>query len=82
LRGLGCGSLPEGLARPYIDTGRLVAKRIERTERTEHQVHASYAWRKTPAAAMGRALQWWLEQLERPNTRNALMCMQGGRGLK
>jgi len=79
LRGLGCGSLPEGLARPYIDTGRLVAKRIERTE---HQVHASYAWRKTPAAAMGRALQWWLEQLERPNTRNALMCMQGGRGLK
>jgi len=72
LRGLGCGFLPEGLAQPYIETGRLVAKRVERQE---HQVHASYAWRKTPTASRGRALQWWLEQLEYSNTRNALMCL-------
>jgi DNA-binding transcriptional LysR family regulator len=75
LRGLGCGFLPEGLAQPYIDTGRLVAKRVERQE---HQVHASYAWRKTPTASRGRALQWWLDQLEHSNTRNALMCMRSG----
>jgi DNA-binding transcriptional LysR family regulator len=75
LRGLGCGFLPEGLAQPYIETGRLVAKRVERQE---HQVHASYAWRKTSTASRGRALQWWLDQLEHGNTRNALMCMRSG----
>jgi len=70
LRGLGCGFLPEGLARAYIETGRLVAKRVERPER---QIHASYAWRKTATNARGRALQWWLEKLEHPHTRMALM---------
>lgn len=72
LRGLGCGSLPEGLAQPYLDTGRLVARQIERPER---QIHVSYAWRKSPAATRGRALQWWLDALEREQTRQALMCM-------
>ncbi len=71
LRGLGCGFLPEGLARPHIETGRLVAKRVERQE---HRANVGYAWRKTPTSARGRALQWWLAQLERSNTRNALMC--------
>jgi len=71
LRGLGCGFLPEGLAMPYVETGRLVAKRVERSE---HQAHSSYAWRKTPKGTQGRALQWWLAQLEHPNTRQALMC--------
>lgn len=70
LRGLGCGFLPAGLAEPYIETGCLVAKRVERSER---QIHASYAWRKTPVASRGRALQWWLDQLEHPHTRQALM---------
>jgi len=73
LRGLGCGFLPEGLAQPYIDTGRLVAKRVERSE---HQVQANYAWRKSPASSRGRALQWWLDQLEHPSTRNALICIR------
>lgn len=77
LRGMGCGFLPEGLAQPYIETGRLVAKRVERSE---HQVHANYAWRKTPTASRGRALQWWLDQLEHAKTRAALMCMQSGNG--
>jgi DNA-binding transcriptional LysR family regulator len=75
LRGLGCGFLPEGLVQPYIETGRLVAKRVERPE---HQVHASYAWRKTPTSSRGRALHWWLDQLEHINTRNALMCLHSG----
>lgn len=70
LRGLGCGFLPAGLAEPYIETGRLVAKRVERSER---QIHASYAWRKTASASRGRALQWWLERLENAHTREALM---------
>lgn len=73
LRGIGGGFLPEGLAQPYIDTGRLVAKRVERAER---QVHASYAWRQGATPTPGRALQWWLEQLEQTNTRSALMCMR------
>lgn len=80
LRGLGCGFLPEGLALPYIESGRLVARRVERPE---HQVHTSYAWRSSPASARGRALQWWLGQLAQPKTRAALMCMQpesGGDG--
>lgn len=77
LRGMGCGFLPEGLAQPYIESGRLVAKRVERAEQ---QVHASYAWRKTPASSRGRALQWWLDSLESAHTRQALMCMRLGDG--
>lgn len=75
LRGMGCGFLPEGLVQPYIDSGRLVAKRVERAEQ---QAHASYAWRKTPTASRGRALQWWLDRLESTHTRQALMCMSHG----
>jgi DNA-binding transcriptional LysR family regulator len=71
LRGLGCGFLPEGLVQPYIQNGLLVAKRVERSE---HQAHVSYAWRKTPASSRGRTLQWWLDKLEHPNTRNSLLC--------
>ncbi len=70
LRGLGVGFLPECLVQPYVDTGRLVAKRVERSER---KIHASYAWRRTSRSAYGKALQWWLDQLERPATRSALM---------
>lgn len=69
LRGLGCGFLPEGMARPYVETGRLVAKRVERAE---HQVHTNYAWRRTPASSRGRALQWWLDKLDHARTRKAL----------
>lgn len=75
LRGLGCGFLPEGLAQPYIKTGRLVVKQVEQSER---QVNISYAWRKTPASSRGHALQWWLDQMEQPKTRNALICMHSG----
>ncbi len=82
LRGIGCGFLPAWLAQPYIERGQLIVKQVERAE---HQVHASYAWRKmhqTPSASRGRALQWWLDKLESPHTRQALMymCQSNGHG--
>lgn len=70
LRGIGVGFLPQNLALPYIETGRLVEKRVERGERV---IHVSYAWRKTPAASRGNALKWWLTQLDNANTRAALL---------
>ncbi len=70
LRGLGVGFLPEYLARPHITAGRLVEKRVQRPTRT---VTPSYAWRRHDDLPAGRALQWWLEQLARPATRQALL---------
>jgi DNA-binding transcriptional LysR family regulator len=70
LRGLGCGNLPECLARPYIDTGRLVVKATERAQRVSK---VSYAWRAGSSKTQGRALQWWLSQLQSPKTRQALL---------
>lgn len=71
LRGLGCGFLPDGLVQPYVETGRLVEKRVAREERKEQ---VSYAWRRSASSGRGLALQWWLKQLEQPRTRDALMC--------
>ncbi len=70
LRGLGCGFLPEPMARPYLETGRLVARRVERPPRI---VRVGYAWRGATGAGQGRALQWWLGQLESQATRTALL---------
>jgi DNA-binding transcriptional LysR family regulator len=70
LRGLGGGFLPESLARPYIDSGRLVQKKVVRSERV---VRLGYAWRTGNTANQGRALQWWLSQLESPKTLDALL---------
>jgi DNA-binding transcriptional LysR family regulator len=70
LRGLGAGFLPEPVARPYLETGRLVAKRVERPPRV---VRAAYAWRDAGPTGPGRALQWWLARLEGPATRAALL---------
>ena len=70
LRGLGVGFLPTCLAQAYIDTGRLVVKKVDRAEQ---QVQSSYAWRKGNRAVQGRALQWWLDQLKTPVTRSALL---------
>jgi molybdate transport repressor ModE-like protein len=68
LRGLGGGFVPEPMARPYIETGRLVMKEVQRSSRL---VRLSYAWRSSDSG--GRALQWWLKQLESPATRSALL---------
>jgi DNA-binding transcriptional LysR family regulator len=70
LRGLGGGFLPESMARPYIDTGRLVLKAVARPERV---VRVGYAWRFSAPPEQGRALKWWLTQLDSPSTRAALL---------
>ncbi|WP_047198023.1 LysR substrate-binding domain-containing protein [Caldimonas brevitalea] len=77
LRGLGCGFLPESLVRGHVEVGRLVIKPVTRPRLTGR---LSYAWRSAPShavprgrAPLGLALSWWLEQLERPATRTALL---------
>lgn len=69
LRGLGGGFLPEPAVRPYVETGMLVVKRVARPPR---QISVSYAWR-TGTRQPGRALKWWLDQLQSPTTRAALL---------
>ena len=71
LRGLGGGFLPEPLARPYIESGRLVVREIRRAPR--RTLRLSYAWRSPGNLGPGRALQWWLTQLESQATRTALL---------
>ena len=70
LRGMGGGFLPEPLARPYIESGRLVVRDIQRASR--RTIRLSYAWRSS-GPGPGRALQWWLGQLESATTRAALL---------
>jgi DNA-binding transcriptional LysR family regulator len=71
LRGLGCGFVPQCLAQPYIEAGHLVPKRTERASRL---VKVSYAWRSgARKAPVGKALAWWLQQLDSPTTRHALL---------
>ncbi|MFM2036499.1 MAG: hypothetical protein RL459_1764 [Pseudomonadota bacterium] len=74
LRGLGVGFLPESMARRHIEVGHLVVKQVNRPERV---VQVSYAWRSAGAQGQGRALQWWLQQLQSPATRNALLQHRG-----
>jgi DNA-binding transcriptional LysR family regulator len=78
IRGLGFGHLPEPLARDHIAAGRLVRKV---TERGVGNAGLGYAWRQAGKGAAaearnGLALRWWLEQLERPETRQALIDRQ------
>jgi DNA-binding transcriptional LysR family regulator len=75
LRGLGGGYLPQCMAGAYIETGRLVVKK---TERPQRQVPLSFAWRGATASTQGRALQWWLQQMESPLTRAALLEQHRG----
>jgi DNA-binding transcriptional LysR family regulator len=71
VRALGVGFLPTCLAQPYVDTGRLVAKRVERAE---HHVDVGYAWRGSSRSGERRALTWWLDKLRSPVTRAALLA--------
>ena len=78
LRCLGCGFVPEPLAREHITAGRLIVKPVQRTIRLPR---FGYAWRSpansAPGAArmpqLGMALRWWLAQLESSTTREALV---------
>jgi DNA-binding transcriptional LysR family regulator len=74
LRGLGCGRLPEPLLRRHAQAGRLVVKQTEEPVTT---IELHYAWRKSGAQG-GHALRWWLDQLERPATRRALLEQHAG----
>jgi molybdate transport repressor ModE-like protein len=80
LRGMGCGFLPEPMARAHLKAGRLVAKA---TQRGVHQPQIGYAWRAAAAPdpkapPRGLALGWWLEQLQSPKTRRALLEQHSG----
>jgi DNA-binding transcriptional LysR family regulator len=76
LRCLGCGFVPEPLARPALEAGRLVQKETSRGA-TVAELH--YAWRADRGPqSLGRALQWWLAQLESPTTRRALIERHAG----
>jgi len=73
LRGLGAGFLAEPMALPYLETGRLVSRQVERSA---PEINLSYAWRASGPA--GKALEWWLKQLDRPITRRALLEQHRG----
>ena len=76
LRGLGCGFVPEPMARPHLQAGHLVQKETVRGARVGTMY---YAWRaERGALGIGRALQWWLTQLESPVTRRALLERHAG----
>ncbi len=76
LRGLGCGFVPEPLARVHLEAGHLVRKETVRGARVG-LLH--YAWRaERGPLGVGRALQWWLAQLESPTTRRALLERHAG----
>jgi molybdate transport repressor ModE-like protein len=80
IRNLGCGFVPEPPAREHIKAGRLVVKPVQR----QHgPARFGYAWRAAAVpqprkAPQGLALAWWLEQLESPATRRALIERHAG----
>ncbi len=76
LRGLGAGFLPEPMVRSQIEAGRLVVKQ---TARAPLVARLHYGWRtERGPLGLGRALQWWLHQLESPTTRQALLERHAG----
>ena len=82
LRCMGCGFVPEPMVRDHIASGRLVIKKVQRATRV---ATLGYAWRTPVASApgaarkpqLGLALRWWLDQLESPATRSALLERHG-----
>jgi DNA-binding transcriptional LysR family regulator len=77
LRGLGCGFLPEPMARPLIASGDLVAVRLQRPM---SRARFCYAWRAASRRAnSGLALKWWLGRLRNAATRRALLERFDGR---
>jgi len=78
VRCLGCGFVPEPLARDHIRAGRLVVKEVARRRLN---ARFGYAWRDSTGGsrkAQGLALQWWLQQLDSPATRRALLDHHAG----
>jgi DNA-binding transcriptional LysR family regulator len=79
LRCMACGFVPEPLAREHIAAGRLVVKPVQRAAQ---DAALGYAWRISGGNArkpqLGLGLRWWLDQLESPTTRKALLDHHGG----
>jgi DNA-binding transcriptional LysR family regulator len=67
--GLGVGFLPVNQANPAVAAGRLVLKQVE--EESTKVTRMALAWRPRDA---GKALKWWLERLEDPEVRRALLA--------
>ena len=80
IRGVGCGFVPEPMARAAITAGRLVAKPVQRAQ---PMARLGYAWRVpvrgkgAGKAEPGLALRWWLGRLEGATTRRALLERHG-----
>jgi len=74
MRGLGCGSLPTPMVRRHIEAGRLLHKATFQGKRA---MPMNYAWRNT-GQPPGRALAWWLQQLQSKTTRRALLEQHEG----
>jgi DNA-binding transcriptional LysR family regulator len=78
LRCMGCGFVPEPMVREHVAAGRLVVKPMQRMVRSPQ---IGYAWRTPDGTAagaarkpqLGLALRWWLNQLDSPATRAALL---------
>jgi DNA-binding transcriptional LysR family regulator len=77
LRGLGCGFVPEPMARVHLEAGHLVRKAVSRAPAI---ARLFYAWRaERGPLGLGRALAWWLKQLDSETTRLALIERHAGR---
>lgn len=78
LRGIGCGNLPRSMVRRHIEAGRL----IELTRKqAPNRFPMHYSWRKGGGSGEqmpGLALAWWLQQLQSPSTRQALLEQHEG----
>ncbi|WP_116141636.1 LysR family transcriptional regulator [Trinickia diaoshuihuensis] len=59
--GLAVGTLPQCIAQRAIDEGKLVARQVTGLRDT---TYCYLAWRADEA---GRAAQWWVDQLDRPD---------------
>ena len=79
LRGMGCGFVPEPMAREHIAAGRLVVKTVQRARAPARLATpgAAAPAQGAQAAGSGLALRWWLEQLESATTRRALLERHG-----
>lgn len=80
LRGLGCGYLAEPMVRAHVAAGQLVLREVQRRR---PPARLCYAWRSPMTddgrpAPLGLALRWWVQQLESPATRQALLERHAG----
>ncbi len=71
LRGIGVGHVPLHMVQHWLDSGALVRKTLEQELRSAHFA-SHYAWHRG-RQQQGRALHWWLQQLDKSATQCALL---------